>query len=141
MNDLQTYFTKVADQWDEIRNGYFTEHMRDFAIAKAKLPKGAVVADIGTGTGFVAAGLAPHAAKVYGFDASEEMLKVAKKNSCIISEHRAAHCHRRSNSTTRQFPRRRFCQHVFASRARTDKSDSRNGAHPKTGRRIMHHRP
>jgi arsenite methyltransferase len=80
MNDSQTYFTKVADQWDEIRNGYFIEHMRDSAITKAKLPEGAVVADIGTGTGFVAAGLAPHAAKVYGFDANEEMLKVAKKN-------------------------------------------------------------
>ena len=80
MNNSQTYFTKVADQWDEIRNGYFTEHMRDSAITKAKLPEGALVADIGTGTGFVAAGLAPHAAKVYGFDANEEMLKVAKKN-------------------------------------------------------------
>jgi ubiquinone/menaquinone biosynthesis C-methylase UbiE len=80
MNDSQTYFTKVADQWNQIRNGYFTEHMRDSAIAKAKLPEGAVVADIGTGTGFVAAGLAPHTAKVYGFDANEEMLKVAKKN-------------------------------------------------------------
>ena len=84
MNDSQTYFTKVADQWDEIRNGYFTEHMRDFAIAKAKLPKGAVVADIGTGTGFVAAGLAPHATKVYGFDANEKMLKVAKKNLASV---------------------------------------------------------
>ncbi len=80
MNDSQTYFTKVADQWDEIRNGYFTEQMRDSAIAKAKLREGAVAADIGTGTGFVAAGLAPHAAKVYGFDANEEMLKIAKKN-------------------------------------------------------------
>ncbi len=76
----QTYFSSVAGQWDEIRTGYFTEHMRDSAIAKAKLPVDAIVADIGCGTGFVAAGLAPHARKVYGFDANTEMLKVAGEN-------------------------------------------------------------
>ncbi len=79
-NDPQTYFTKVADQWDEIREGYFTEQMRDSAIAKANLPANPTVADIGTGTGFVAAGLAPHVTRVYGFDANEEMLEVARKN-------------------------------------------------------------
>ncbi|PKN92003.1 MAG: SAM-dependent methyltransferase [Chloroflexi bacterium HGW-Chloroflexi-6] len=80
LNDSQTYFASVANNWDEIRTGYFTEHMRDSAIAKARLPENAVVADIGTGTGFVAGGLAPKAAKVYGFDASAEMLSVARRN-------------------------------------------------------------
>lgn len=79
-NNAQTYFASVAGQWDEIRSGYFTEHMRDAAIAKSSLPENATVADIGTGTGFVAAGLAPKAAKVYGFDASAEMLAVAAHN-------------------------------------------------------------
>jgi ubiquinone/menaquinone biosynthesis C-methylase UbiE len=79
-NDSQTYFTKVAGQWDEIRAGYFTEHMRDSAIAKTNLPATAIVADIGTGTGFVASGLAGRFAKVYGFDANEGMLAVAKQN-------------------------------------------------------------
>ena len=79
-NDPQTYFTKVADQWDEIRAGYFTEFMRDSTIAKTNLPESAIVADVGTGTGFVAAGLAPHAAKVLGFDANPDMLDIARKN-------------------------------------------------------------
>jgi arsenite methyltransferase len=79
-NDAQTYFASVAGQWDEIRSGYFTEHMRDAAIAKANLPDHATVADIGAGTGFVTAGLASKAAKVYGFDASAEMLAVAQRN-------------------------------------------------------------
>lgn len=79
-SDSQTYFASVADQWDQIRTGYFSEHMRDAAIRKANLPQKAVVADIGTGTGFVAAGLAPLAKKVYGFDASAEMLGVARRN-------------------------------------------------------------
>ena len=74
------YFAAVAEHWDEIRTEYFTEHMRDAAIAKAQLPANAIVADVGTGTGFVALGLAPHAARVYGFDASPAMLAVARRN-------------------------------------------------------------
>jgi arsenite methyltransferase len=54
--------------------------MRDAAIAKADLAPGAVVADVGTGTGFVAAGLVPIAGRVYGFDASAAMLDVARRN-------------------------------------------------------------
>jgi ubiquinone/menaquinone biosynthesis C-methylase UbiE len=74
------YFAEVAEQWDEIRGDYFTEHMRDAAIAKAQLPLNAVVADVGTGTGFVARGLVERASKVVGFDASPEMLNVARRN-------------------------------------------------------------
>src|SRR5512143_3399806 len=80
MTDSNAYFAQIAGQWDEIRAGYFTEHMRDAAIAKANLAPGAVVADVGTGTGFVAAGLVPTASKVYGFDASAAMLEVARRN-------------------------------------------------------------
>lgn len=74
------YFARVAGEWDEIRAGYFTEHMRDAAIARARVPSGGAVADVGTGTGFVAAGLAPTAARVYAFDASPAMLDVARRN-------------------------------------------------------------
>jgi ubiquinone/menaquinone biosynthesis C-methylase UbiE len=78
--DSNAYFARIAGQWDEIRAGYFTEHMRDAAIIKTSLAPDAVVADVGTGTGFVAAGLAPRAARVYGFDASAAMLDVARHN-------------------------------------------------------------
>ncbi len=78
--DSRRYFARVASAWDEIRTGYFTEAMRDAAIAKAALPANAVVADIGTGTGFVAAALAQQARQVYAFDASIEMLQVAGRN-------------------------------------------------------------
>ncbi len=80
MTDSNAYFAQVAGQWDEMRAGYFTEHMRDAAITKTNLAPGAVVADVGTGTGFVAVGLAPTAKKVYGFDASPAMLEVARRN-------------------------------------------------------------
>ncbi len=80
MTDSQAYFANVAEQWDEIRAGYFSEHMRDAAIAKANVPANAVVADVGTGTGFMALGLASKAWKVVGFDASPQMLAVARQN-------------------------------------------------------------
>ena len=63
-----------------MRSEYFTEHMRDTAIERTRLPHNAVVADIGTGTGFVAAGSPAPRAMVYGFDASPQMLEVHAKN-------------------------------------------------------------
>lgn len=80
MRASRAYFADVADDWDELRTGYFTEAMRDAAIARARLTPDAVVADVGTGTGFVIRGLAPHVARVFGFDESPEMLAVARRN-------------------------------------------------------------
>jgi len=74
------YFDTVADQWDQMRADYFDESLREAAIAKANLRPDMVVADVGTGTGYVATGLAPLVHKVYGVDASAEMLRVAEEN-------------------------------------------------------------
>ncbi|HVN55752.1 MAG TPA: arsenite methyltransferase [Anaerolineaceae bacterium] len=73
------YFEKVAGQWDEIRAGYFTEAVREAAIANAYLRPEMAVADVGAGTGFVAAGLAPLVKRVYAVDGSAAMLEMAKK--------------------------------------------------------------
>ena len=59
MKESKEYFADVAGNWDEMRVGYFTEKMRDDAIARINLPSGAIVADVGTGTGFMIQGLAP----------------------------------------------------------------------------------
>jgi arsenite methyltransferase len=74
------YFEQVAGEWDALRAGYFSESLRDAAIAKAYLRPEMVVADIGTGTGFVAAGLAPLASRVYAVDGSAAMLEAAQRN-------------------------------------------------------------
>lgn len=74
------YFEKVAGQWDELRTGYFTEEVRKTAISKAYLRPEMVVADVGAGTGFMAAGLAPLVARVHVIDGSAAMLDVARKN-------------------------------------------------------------
>lgn len=78
--ESKRYFAEVAHRWDDLRAGFFTEEMRDDAIARARLQPNAVVADIGTGTGFVIQGLAPLVRKVYGFDESPEMLAIARRN-------------------------------------------------------------
>ena len=74
------YFERVAGQWDSLRTGYFGEAVRDMAIAKAHLRPEMIVVDVGTGTGFVAAGLAPLVNQVYAIDGSEAMLDVARRN-------------------------------------------------------------
>lgn len=74
------YFRKTAQTWDELRSGYFQESLRDTAIAKAYLRPEMKAADIGGGTGFISAGLAPLVADVHIVDASEQMLAVARRN-------------------------------------------------------------
>lgn len=76
----EDYFKRVAGEWDHIRSGYFGEGVREAAIAKAYLRPEMAVADIGAGTGFLAAGLAPHVMRVFVVDGSEAMLAEARKN-------------------------------------------------------------
>jgi SAM-dependent methyltransferase len=74
------YFDQVADRWDSLRSGYFSEAVREAAILKAYLHPEMVVADVGAGTGFIAAGLAPLVRSVHVIDGAEAMLDVARKN-------------------------------------------------------------
>jgi arsenite methyltransferase len=79
------YFERVAGQWDQLRAGYLKESVREAAIAKAYLRPEMMVADVGTGTGFVAAGLAPLVSRVYALDGSSAMLEVARRNLAAFS--------------------------------------------------------
>jgi ubiquinone/menaquinone biosynthesis C-methylase UbiE len=75
----KAYFADVAPEWDQLRTGFFTPQMRDDAISRAQLAPNAVVADIGTGTGFVIEGLLGNAGQIDGYDESEAMLAVARQ--------------------------------------------------------------
>jgi arsenite methyltransferase len=79
-NPSAEYFEKVADQWDELRTGYFTEAVRDAALRKAYLRPEMTVADVGAGTGFITTGLAPLVNHVHVLDGSPAMLEVARRN-------------------------------------------------------------
>ncbi len=74
------YFERVAAQWDALRKGYFDEHLSDAAIAKAYLRPEMTVADVGCGTGFITAGLAPLVRQVIALDGSPAMLAQARQN-------------------------------------------------------------
>jgi SAM-dependent methyltransferase len=70
----QAFFAGAAGQWDKLR---------DFgqAAIRALLPPDWIVADLGCGTGPVAAEVAPWVARVIGVDQSAAMLKAAGKRT------------------------------------------------------------
>jgi len=78
-DDTREYFESVADQWDEMRRLFFGEGVRNAAIAAADINSSSLVADIGVGTGFIAAGALATGARVIGVDSSERMLAQAQK--------------------------------------------------------------
>lgn len=55
------------------------------------------VADVGTGTGFVAAGIAPRVRRVIGIDNAPAMLEVARENLLAFTILRAYHPPRLTN--------------------------------------------
>ena len=78
--DVQAFFERVAGDWDQMRLSYYDgrviERMAEVSGADGTMS----VADVGTGTGFVAAGIAPRVARVLAVDNSPAMLGVARKN-------------------------------------------------------------
>lgn len=74
MNDIRDYFDGVAPAWDSMREQFFGEGVRRAAIAAAGIQPGMTVADVGTGTGFLAAAAIDAGAHVVGVDLSAGML-------------------------------------------------------------------
>jgi len=68
------YFEKVANKWDEMRQGFFPESVRDAAYETANIKPGQTAADIGAGTGFLSEGLVGRGANVIAIDQSPAML-------------------------------------------------------------------
>jgi len=73
------YFNKVAQQWDKMREMFFSEAVREKAMAVAGVKPGGIAADIGAGTGFVTEGLVGKGLRVIAVDQSEAMLEEMKK--------------------------------------------------------------
>jgi len=79
-NPTKHYFNAIAGRWDDIRSHFYTESQRDFVIKKAFLHPDMIVADLGAGTGFIAAGLVDKVSKVHVVDGSIAMLDGARRN-------------------------------------------------------------
>jgi ubiquinone/menaquinone biosynthesis C-methylase UbiE len=72
------YFETVAEQWDTMREGFFSENVRDKAFDAAGLQPGELAADIGAGTGFITEGLLDNGLSVIAVDQSAAMLNKLK---------------------------------------------------------------
>jgi ubiquinone/menaquinone biosynthesis C-methylase UbiE len=78
--DVQAFFERVATDWDTMRLAYYDESVIEKMAEVASIDEGSEVADVGTGTGFVTAGLAPRVKRVIGIDNASAMLRVAREN-------------------------------------------------------------
>jgi len=79
-SSVRAFFDEVASDWDTMRLSYYDERVIERLADHTKLAPTQTVVDVGTGTGFVAAGLASRAARVIAFDNSSGMLDVARTN-------------------------------------------------------------
>jgi ubiquinone/menaquinone biosynthesis C-methylase UbiE len=78
--DVKAFFERVSVEWDEMRSSFYNEAVIDALAERAEVDGHTRVVDVGTGTGFVAAGLAPRVRSVVGVDSSPAMLAVAADN-------------------------------------------------------------
>lgn len=74
--DGDDFFAAAAADWDRLRVDYYGPNVTEAALL-GLLPSHWTVADLGCGTGQVAAALAPCVARVIGVDRSAEMLEAA----------------------------------------------------------------
>jgi len=72
------FFASSADQWDHLRTDLFGARVEVLPLVGFLDPRW-VVGDLGTGTGGLAATLAPFVTKVIGVDRSEAMLRAAAR--------------------------------------------------------------
>ena len=78
--EVQAFFERVAADWDDIRLDYYDERVIEKLAEVSRTGADTTVADVGTGTGFVAAGLAPRVGRILAVDNSEAMLAGAREN-------------------------------------------------------------
>lgn len=75
----KAYFAEVAPVYDELRKGFYGEALRELVLSRFPPRPDFDVADIGTGTGYLAKSLAQYAHKVWAVDSSAAMLEVARR--------------------------------------------------------------
>jgi ubiquinone/menaquinone biosynthesis C-methylase UbiE len=73
------YFERVAKEWDTMRGNFFSDRVREKAIAAANLPEHSIAVDLGAGTGFLSEALLAQSVHVVAVDESRQMLAVLQK--------------------------------------------------------------
>jgi len=80
----ESFFAGAAGEWDKLRAELYGTGFVQEALLSL-LPREWVVADLGCGTGQLAARLAPHVARVVGVDASAAMLRAARRRAAGLA--------------------------------------------------------
>jgi ubiquinone/menaquinone biosynthesis C-methylase UbiE len=75
----KVYFDKVSDQWDGMRQSFFSDRIREKMCAEALVKEGLTAVDVGAGTGFITQELLNRKLRVIAIDQSQEMLDVLKQ--------------------------------------------------------------
>jgi ubiquinone/menaquinone biosynthesis C-methylase UbiE len=78
--DVKAFFERVSTNWDDMRSSFYNADVIDALALHGRVDASSRVVDVGTGTGFVAVGLASRAGSVTGVDNSAAMLTVAADN-------------------------------------------------------------
>lgn len=74
------FFAGAAGTWDRLRSELYGASFNESALLSL-IPTNWTVADLGCGSGILAARIAPYVAKVIGIDQSTAMLKAARKRT------------------------------------------------------------
>ncbi|MGH9210797.1 MAG: class I SAM-dependent methyltransferase [Acidimicrobiales bacterium] len=77
---VQDFFERTASQWDSMRLAWYDERVIEELAMRVRARHSSTVLDVGTGTGFVAAGVAPRVGRVVAVDNSPAMLEAAHRN-------------------------------------------------------------
>lgn len=75
----QAYFDEVATRWDEMRSEFFSEAVRERAIAAVDVSPGTRALDVGAGSGFVTSALVAAGARVAAVDHSTNMVELLRQ--------------------------------------------------------------
>jgi ubiquinone/menaquinone biosynthesis C-methylase UbiE len=75
----KAYFDAVGGDWDRLREGFFSERVRERALELARVEPGQIAADLGAGTGFVTEALIERGLKVIAVDHSPPMLEALRR--------------------------------------------------------------
>ncbi len=81
---VNAFFEQMSTQWDDMRSSFYNADVVEALADRGRVTSTSRVVDVGTGTGFVAAGLAGRAAEVTGVDNSPAMLTVAGDNLAAL---------------------------------------------------------
>ncbi len=71
--EVREYFDRVSNQWDMLRQGFYSDEVRDAILRAALISPTDTVLDVGAGTGFLTEGAAKLARKVIALDLSQSM--------------------------------------------------------------------